>query len=110
MKMKKIKKSKSLTNLLNNHWIIYVDGCFFIEPGVELLTIDDLLNSWKKLVENKLILFVNKKNETDIIKLSRLKEHDYLLTEQLLKGQVNNHQKDTDDFMKKLHELYEKQI
>jgi len=110
MKMKKIKESKNLTDLLNDYWIIYVDGCFFIKPGVELVAIGDLLNSWKELVKNKDILFVNKKNETDIIKLSRLKEHDYLLTEQLLKGQVDNHQKDTDDFMKKLHELYEKQI
>ncbi len=83
MKMKKIKESKSLINLLN---------------------------SWKELVKNKHILFVNKKNETDIIKLSRLKEHDYLLTKQLLKGQVDNYQKDTNNFMKKLHELYEKQI
>lgn len=108
--MKEIKESKSLINLLNNHWIIYVDGCFFIKPGVKLVVIGDLLNSWKELVKNKHILFVNKKNETDIIKLSRLKEHDYLLTKQLLKGQVDNYQKDTNNFMKKLHELYEKQI
>ena len=110
MKMKKIKESKSLTNLLNNHWIIYVDGCFFIKPGVELVAIGDLLSSWEKLIKNKSILFINKKNESDIKKLSNLKEHDYLLTEQLLKGQVDNYQKDTDNFMKKLHELYEKQI
>lgn len=108
--MKGIKESKDLKNLLNNHWIVYVDVCFFIKPGAELLVLGDLLNSWKELVKSKNILFVNKKNENDIKKLSRLKEYDYTLTQQLLEGQIDNYQKDTNNFMKKLHELYEKQI
>ncbi len=108
MKMKKIKESKDLNSLLNDYWIVYVENCFFIKPGINLSAIDDLLNSWKKLVKLKLILFVDKKNEDNLIKLSLLKENNYELAHQLLKGQIPNYQKDTNNFMKKLHELYEK--
>jgi hypothetical protein len=108
MKMKKIKESKDLNNLLNDYWIIFIEGCFFIKPGVELIGIVDLINSWEKLIKRKLIIFVNKKNEDNIIKLSHLKKNNYQLTQQLLQGQMSNYQKDTNDFMKKLYKLYEK--
>ena len=77
MKMKKIKESKDLNSVLNDYWIVYVENWFFIKPGINLSAIDDLLNSWKKLVNLKLILFVDKKNEDNLIKLSLLKENNY---------------------------------